>query len=380
MANRDNAEPIRILQLTHGLHFGGLERVVIDLSRRLNQDPRYEVQVCTVVLEGAQFKILKGEGIQVRHMGKKPGLDCSLFFKLARFFKAGRFDIVHAHGPVAYFHGACAAKLARVPAFVYTEHGRDWDQLSLRTLLSERLAASLTTRIVAVSAHARNCLMARERMPARKVEVILNGIDDSPFATARGEAIRKELRVAPDQPLVGFVSRLQPQKGPTYLIEAARLVVDRLPSARFVLTGDGEHRLQVEETIDRLGLRQSVVLTGWRSDIHDIISALDIFVLPSVWEGTPLVVLEAMAAGKPIVATEVGGVPAVLDNEQTALLVRPSDPAALAESIIRLLQDRALMARIGRQAREVFKQKYSLGTMFAGYERIYHQCLQGKIL
>jgi glycosyltransferase involved in cell wall biosynthesis len=201
-------------------------------------------------------------------------------------------------------------------------------------------------------------------------------VDLNRFAINEGESVRRSLGLRPRDIVVGTVGRLHPQKGQTYLLQAAPIIIKKEPNVRFVLIGDGESRNELEAQIRNAGLEKRFSLLGFRQDVHKILHAIDIFTLPSLYEGLPNVILEAMAAGKPVVATSVDGTKELVEHEKTGLLVSPGDPDGLAEAILRLIRNRKWARRMGREAREKIQKSYSIENQIRAFEELYESCLE----
>jgi glycosyltransferase involved in cell wall biosynthesis len=232
------------------------------------------------------------------------------------------------------------------------------------------VAARLADRIVCVCPSQQRSAAALAG-PARVV-VVANGIDrpGPPDAAAR-ERQRRELGVAPPHPAVGGGGRYSPQKGDVYFVGAARRVAARVPQARFVMVGAGEIQRPIARLVAASGVPERFVLAGPRDDVPDLLGALDVFVLPSLWEGLPYALLEAMAAGNAVVASAVGGVPDVIQDGTSGLLVPPGDPAALAAAMLKLLESEAQRAKMGRCAREVVATRYRIEDMLDRIAALY---------
>lgn len=361
----------RILQVAPSLIYGGLEGLVIDLAQRLHATPGFEVEVCLLKEEGERRHELPEVPVVV--MSKRPGKDLRLIIRLAGLIRRRGIDLVHAHGPMAYFHSAVAARLAGVPS-VYTEHGRDWQAIRPTVRWSELVASRLTSKVVAVSDDTRLQMQRCLKTGPAKTEVIVNGVEDISGATGLKGALG-----LPDSSLVvGFVGRISPEKGPLYLVEAAGRVLSQRPEARFVFIGEGESRTACEQRGRSLGIGASMLFTGYRTDARRLLPSLDVCVLPSLREGTPLALLEAMAASRPIVASCVGGIPEAVRHGESGLLVAPGDVAALAEAILGILADPSLATRLGRAARQQYEEKYSLEAMFQHYCQLYSSLISQR--
>jgi glycosyltransferase involved in cell wall biosynthesis len=277
-----------------------------------------------------------------------------------------RADVVHTHNPLPLIYGAPAARLVGARA-IHTKHGKNPGSRGLVVL--RQAAARLVHAFVAVSETTAE--QAREQRDARDVLVIPNGIRLDRYApdpVARAD-IRRELGLG-DAWVVGTVGRIDDNKNQAMLVRALTPVLGK--THRLVIVGDGPARAAVEAEIARLADPTSVILTGRRMDVPRLVHAFDVFALSSSTEGLPLVVPEAMAAGLPIVTTAVGGLPGVVDEGRTGLLV-PVDEAAMAAALNRLASDRSLAKRLGTRAREIALERYSSDRMVEAYLELYER-------
>jgi glycosyltransferase involved in cell wall biosynthesis len=237
-------------------------------------------------------------------------------------------------------------------------------------LLDREVVSRLSTVMIAVSDWDRRNIIDHERIPPHLIKVIHNGIVSPP---EHGPDARPGLGVAADAPLVGAVGRLYPEKGYDELIRAIALLKQRVPAIRCVILGDGPHQQSLQALIDQLGVGAEVRLIGRREDVPDVIRALDVAVLPSQREGSPLALMEYMAGAAPIVATAVGGVPEMVHDGVHAVLVAQNDTEQLAEGIERLLGDRALAERLGRAAQARQRAEYDLEVLVRRLEDMYFE-------
>ncbi len=216
--------------------------------------------------------------------------------------------------------------------------------------------------------------------PAAKTEVIHTGIELERFVPGHNrEPTRRALGYSPDAMVIGTVSRIaEERKGMTFFAEMAGLLAPRFPQARFLIVGDGPTRAALEEQITALGIAERVHITGWRTDIPDLLAAMDIFVMPALVEGGPTTVLEAMAMAKPTVSTRVGMVPEVMEHGRSGLIVEPGNAQALAEAVATLLTDESLRRRLGENAREVAKARFSVETMVERYLALFERARRGQ--
>jgi glycosyltransferase involved in cell wall biosynthesis len=239
----------------------------------------------------------------------------------------------------------------------------------------EKAVSGITDRYVCVSASEFDAASAAGIAPDAKFTVIENGIRMSDAGTPAGRAAAcRRLGLDPACRIVGSAGRFAAQKGLIYLVESAPPVLDCFPDSRFVLVGDGEERPRIERRLDELSLRRSFILPGRVEDAASLYQAFDVFVLPSLWESLPYSLIEAMAAGNAVVASNVGGVPEALDDG-AGVLVPPADAGALSEAIIRLLGNPASGKALGAAARQRAAARYSLDTMLSRTSSLYVSAL-----
>ena len=302
--------------------------------------------------------------------------DLRAFLSLVSFFKETRPDIVHTHGSKAGILGRFAAHTVSGCKVIHTVHSFPFfpgiSRLRLYLyLFLERVAARLTDRLVFVSEKQAQRAAALGIAAPGGWEVIRSGIDFDPIVPASGDKIRDELDIPAGTPIIGSVGRLFPQKAPELFLEAARSIRDTGRSVRFLYAGDGPLRSEMESLIDRYNMTDCFHLLGWRRDIPNIIDALDIFVISSRWEGVGRALTEALAQGKAVVATDVDGVPELVENSKTGLLVPPDDSVALASAIERLLEDRQLADEIGKNGRNRVREEFSADEMISRLMSLY---------
>jgi len=282
-------------------------------------------------------------------------------------------DIVHTHSSKAGFLGRLAARAAGVPHIVHTPHGHVFEgyfsPVATRAFtVLERLAARWTDRIITLSdEEARDHLRRGVGRPDQFV-TIPSGVELDVVSGA------SPTRLLAGGPIVGAVARLAPVKGLQYLIDAAPEILRRCPEARFLLVGDGEMRSVLQAQVHTLGLSDRIVFTGFREDIPALIAGMDVFVLPSINEGMGRVLVMAMALGKPIVATRVGGVAELLGDGEAGLLVPPRDPAALAEATTALLQDATRASPLAEAGRRR-APRYSAKAMLEALAKVYREVM-----
>lgn len=369
-------ERVNVLLLITELNVGGAERLLGQIAPRLSRQ-RYRVSVACLYGAGPVADDLRAAGVPVIDLGMRGKWDLRVIGRLLRLLREERVHILHAHLIHANLLGALVGRLARVPVVVATRHNVDiggaWREWANRWLRGWRDA------VVAVSDQVRWVEIERSGIDPARVILIRNGVPIEPFASPDPTAtdrLRRKWKIPPTSPVIGTLARFDEQKGHVVLLEAMARVLQRRPRARALLVGEGPLRQAVEQKAHALGLSHAVVLTGLRRDVPQVLALLDLFVLPSLWEGLPVSVLEAMAAGRPVVATRVGGVPEAVEHGVTGLLVPPRDPRALAAAIIRLLEDAELRRSMGRAGRERVEQQFSIAATVRRTEALYERLLR----
>ena len=365
---------LRLVHLVQGLDIGGLEQTVASLVLSLDPISFQSRVVCYDAL-GSLVPRLEQSGVEVRLLKRKPGVDLGYVARLASCLLRQHVDLLHLHNPTAFFYGALAGRLARVPAIVYTDHGRDLES-SQRNRLFHWLLSRMVDQVVAVSESARQQLVECEGVPAARVMVIHNGIDAERFARRdRRNEVRTSLGLRDGRPTIGVVARLDRVKNHALLLRAMTRIVECLPAAILLIIGDGPLRSELESLAIEFGVHEHVAFLGARDDVPDLLSALDLIVLPSVSEGLSLTLIEACAAGKAIVATDVGGNREVIEHGVNGLLVSSDDEEALASAAIGVLTDATRAATMGAAARRRSEAEFSLDTMVAQYVALYGHLL-----
>jgi len=310
----------------------------------------------------------------------RPILDAWALLVLWRLLRRERPALVHTHTSKAGVVGRLAAWLARVPVVIHTPHGHIFYGYygvvaSALIRLLERLLAKITDRIVTLTDRGAQEHVQYKIAGPQKFVTIHSGIDLAHFRSVQVDPAvkRKELGLPPDGAIVGTVGRLVPIKGLEWLLKAAPQVLAQFPQACFVIIGDGPLLGELRQLTSKLGIGLQVVFLGAREDVLECLAALDLFVLPSLNEGMGRVLLEAMAVGCPVVATRVGGIPDIVADGTTGLLVPPRDDRALAEAILTLLRDRSRRAAYGEAARRHVDGRFDVETMVRNIERLYDE-------
>ncbi|MFQ5804222.1 MAG: glycosyltransferase [Candidatus Methylomirabilales bacterium] len=347
---------------------GGAERMMVHLASSLG--PGYHSEAALIRdrwLGGA----LKDRGIPVTILGNNPQGSIATLRDLVRVIRKKRVAILHTHEFFMNTLGLMASRLTGVP-LVATVHERNYYPDRLRRRVAYRLVGRFAGQMVAVSEDLRRFLTERIGVCPDRIHVVANGVPVGEQPSPRGVAtLRKKLCLDQHTQVLGTVGRLHSKKGHKYLIDAVGPVIRRFPHAVFLAVGAGGLRDELESQARRLGVASHLRFLGHRDDVRDFLALCDLFVLPSLSEGMPLSLLEAMAAGVPAVATRIAGITDVVEDGKTGLLVPPADSRALAKGITTLLEDRMFARQMGEAGREVVACRFSLAGMVRAYQEIY---------
>jgi glycosyltransferase involved in cell wall biosynthesis len=361
---------IRLVQLTHDLRLGGLEQVVMTLCRTIDRD-QFDVSVLCLWGLGEFAEQLQRDGIQVQQVPESRQGDRKSFLKLAKVLREKRIDVLHTHNTAAFLDGAAAGFLARTPTIIHTDHARDFPD-RLRYMVAEHVASHLVYRVVGVSEHTTENLRRYERIPRRKLLTIPNGIDGARFRVpVDRQAMRRALGVPQDAVVLGMATRLTPQKDIETTLRALALVVNRAPNLFLLIAGTGPLENELRNLTAQLGLSEHVRFLGLRYDMPEVFATFDVYVSSSLWEGLPMAILEAMAAGCAVVATEVGGVATAVQHEHNGTLVAPGNAPALAQAVYEMVADVPRRQRFAKASADIFAQRFDAKVMARSYEALY---------
>jgi len=375
---------MKIALLIDHLGRGGAQRLLADLAAGLDRT-RFDPVVISLRSVGDMPRPLREGVVRLIELGGGKYQPAQIF-ALYRLFRREKPHLVHTHLTAARMAGVPAARLAGVGKIFIHEHsgGQAGFQDKIFRYPLDRWLAARADRILAVSCETARFCLEEKGYPSDKMDVLPNWIDPEPFRpdADRRVMIRARWGIAPDAPVIGSVGRLHAVKGQDFLVRAAPRILAKYPHARIVIVGEGEERESLLRTASRLGVAQALLLPGHAEDVEQVYSAFDLFVLPSLYETSSLVLLEAAAAGCPLIASNVGGIPEIVRHEETGLLVPPRQPRILAESVLRLLGDEVLRSRLkasaGRHLSREFDRERSLRTLEHYYREAQSQGLSAE--
>jgi glycosyltransferase involved in cell wall biosynthesis len=362
--------PQKVLFCVWALEGGGAERFLVELARRVPRE-RFEVKVVCLTRKGSFAPDLESAGVSVISLEKRIGLDPLILPRLIGLFRSERPAIVNTHLWTADLWARLAAVIARVPRIVVTEQNVDLWKGSVHRAI-DRVLFLATDLVICVSDEVR-AFYRELGVPESRMRVLPNAIDLAPFAAA---GPREPRPGEPDGFVFLCVGRLHPQKGHAVLLDAVRLLCDSGERRfRLLLAGEGPLRQDLAARAEALGVAEHVHFLGFRSDVPDLLQKCDVMILPSLYEGLPLAVLEAMAAARPVIATQVGGNAGVLEHGVHGLLVPPQDASALAAAMGRLLGDPSGARGMGERGRSRVAERYDIDRVAAETYALFEECI-----
>lgn len=375
---------INLLYIITKLELGGAQKQLLSLISHLDKTKfrlflftNKEGLLLSEVLPINELTIKKS-----RHLERSinPVKDWLALIEIYSFIRKNNIEIVHTHSSKAGILGRLAAKLAKTKVIVHTVHGWGFNDYQLKIkrlwfIWLERVTANFTDKLIVVSNYDQQIGLNNYIGAKSKYKLIRYGIDYSKFNSKRGN-LRAELGIKINDLVVGMVACLKPQKCPQDFIKLAFLVNKELSGIKFILVGEGILRKKTEKLIVGLNLQKQFILTGWRRDIPGILSAIDIFVLTSLWEGLPIAVLEAMASSKAVISTHTGGVGEVIVNAKSGFLVPRHDMKMMSQRLVFLLKNEALRGQIGKEAKNSLGNVYCVQNMIRDTENLYHSLIE----
>jgi len=378
-ANANERGKIHVLSLQTGSVIGGSELMAFSLLSRIDRN-KFDVTVCFSWTEGPVSEMYRQEGIEVFHLGHRPTY--RVIWRLWKLLSRRHFDIIDIYGLRINIIGRILGWLTGHRVIITSQRSVD-DWRRFWHVWLDRLTSHWVTLYIANCHAAARRLQEREKLPPSRIKVIQNGIDITPFAQAQAGLVRRELAIEPNRAVITCVANFKEVKGHRILIDAIAALYAQNPDFCLWLVGDGPLRPEIEHQIRELGLENAVMFLGQRSDVPHILVDTDIFALASLWEGMPGVILEAMAARLPVVATSVGGIPEMVVHGQTGYLVPPRDSGALATSLARLLEDEESRLEMGeagyRRVRSHFSLDAKVRELENVYEELYHASRNGVV-
>lgn len=377
VSSRAAGRRLRVLTLVdRPVEGGGGEQLARTVAIKL--DPaRFDRVLCaTRPTSAATLASIEDAGVRVLELDRRSRTALADWLPLVAFLRNERVDVLHTHKFGSNLWGTVLGRLAGVPVVVAHEHTWSFEGQRMRRLLDREVIARAADVIVSVSREDRRRMIEIEHIDPDRIRLVPNGIP--PIGLANGAPVRAELGIPDAAPVIGAVASLRPQKSLHLLVESAAMLTTDIPDLRVLIAGDGPDEGRIRSLVTSLGLEDTVLLLGHRQDIPCVLGALDVAVCSSDWEGSPLAVIEYMAAARPVVATRVGGVPDLIEHGAHGLLVERGDVQGLAGAIATLLRDADLREAMGARARRRQRLEFGIDRMVDRIQLLYEELFRAN--
>ena len=362
---------INLLHVTFDMHIGGAEQVIRNLVEATDKTVFNASILCIESPVGPIGKILSEEGIQVDSLSRKQGFDIQLIFSIRKYILQNNIDVLHCHQYTPWVYGVFASIFTGAKV-VFTEHGRFYpDRTSWKRKFINPFLARMTDHITAISKATKQALIDYEYIPESKIEVIYNGIAEPECDNKTTQLLKEKLAITEDTLVLGTISRLDPIKNHRLLVSAFARIQQKFSNAVLLIVGDGELRSTLEKMVVKLGVADKVIFTGFQTHPLPYLQLMDIFLLPSLSEGTAMTLLEAMSLSKPCIVTDVGGNPEIIEHRLNGLVTRSNDEDMLVGACELLLEDSKLRKELGTEGRKQFDKRFTVQHMQKQYQEIY---------
>jgi glycosyltransferase involved in cell wall biosynthesis len=369
----ENKNKIHILQIVNSLEIGGLEKVVIHLVNNNPAESDIRFSIACLELKGALSFNVK-PGISIYELDKNNYTYLHIIWKLTRLIIQTKVRIIHCHNYAPLFFGSIVKilLLGRIK-LVYTEHNQIYS-ITPRHYRIFRYLIRFADKTICVSKDLQDYFYKKEI--DRNAVVVWNGIPFPQVDQEKQIKLYREFHSKPETIIVGTAVVMSEQKGLIYLINAAADLIRKYSNIKFLMIGDGPLKNQLMDEADNLNIQDNFNFIGYKKDIANYLGVLDIFVLPSLWEGFSIVLLEASALGLPIIATDVGGNSEIIQDNHNGMIIQSKDIPSLIKAIETLYLDAGLRQKLSLNAKSSFKEKFTIDSMVNGYKVIYHQCIK----
>jgi glycosyltransferase involved in cell wall biosynthesis len=366
---------IRVLHVTYDMRIGGTEQVIKNLIQG-SELTLFDMSIlCIESPLGPFADDLLAQGIEITALNRQPGFDTQLIRQIRQHIKLKQVDILHCHQYTPYIYGLFASLLTPTKV-VFTEHGRFYpDSSSWKRKLINPCLHMFTKATTAISAATKQALIEYENINGNGIEVVYNGIFGLQADAGKSDELANTLGLNKNTLCIGTVARLDPIKNHTMMLRAFKRVLDTGLNCKLMLVGDGEQMPILLNLIESLQISEQVILTGYEPKPQNHLALMDIYLLPSLSEGTSMTLLEAMSLGKPCIVTHAGGNPEIVLNDETGLVTPNDDEAAYAHAIITLAKNVELQTQYGQAAKKRFEEIFSIPNMVKAYQTIYLNCV-----
>lgn len=367
----------KILHVTFDMEMGGAEQVIRQLVENGDIESFELSVVCLDSKIGVVGKELQKQDFNIFSFSRQPGIDTTLISQVRTYIQDHRIDILHCHQYTPYVYGLLAS-FGTSAKVIFTEHGRFYpDRIRWKRYLLNPILSLFTDVIVCISQATADALVKYENFPRRKVGVVYNGIKSTKHKFSQQDkfALIKKLGLSDTDIILGTISRLDPIKNQKMMINAFALVVKQSPNVKLVLIGDGSIRTELEQHAQNIGVYEKIIFTGFIVNPQSYFCLIDVFLLPSLSEGTSMTLLEAMAFSIPCVVTDVGGNPEIVLHEETGLVVPNNDAEGLAIAILSIINSKKLSESLGKKGCNRYQSFFTVEAMVIAYQSLYRQLI-----
>jgi glycosyltransferase involved in cell wall biosynthesis len=372
----------RILEFATYAGIGGTQTMLLEFLRHASGD-KYVFYVCVLLDHDRLNEEVSKLGINNTSLNMRGYWDLVAWWKFYQFAKHKRIDLIRTYGLKAHIIGRIVGKLLKIPVNISSVRNTDSWRRWYHALL-DYLTSGFTDLYISNSEAGRLATHRRERIPLSKIITIPNGIDLANYApylscmSEISETYKQQFGLLPDTPVIGIVASLRKQKGHKTIVDALPQIQQTIPEVRCLFVGEDWLHGEIHRYVREKHLEQVVIFTGFRTDIPELLTMFDLFLLPSLWEGIPRALLEAIAMQKPVIVTAVGGIPEIVESEKTGVFVPPEDPKALAQATTYLLSNPEIATKMGQEGYRRIQQFFSLDSVVAKTEGVYDQLLKEK--
>ena len=362
---------VKILHLTFDMHIGGTEQVIKNLIEGSN-DKQFQMSIfCIEEPIGPFGQMLQEKCISIDSTQRREGFDMKLIKTIRQHLKKHRIDVLHCHQYTPWVYGTLAA-LGTKTRIIFTEHGRFYpDRTSWKRKIINPLPTLFTAKITAISKATKQALVDFEYIPECKIEVIYNGIHAVKVAKEKTKALKTELGIDDSMAIIGTIARLDSIKNHPMMFQAFKQVQQKHPNTKLILVGDGEERQSLEKIANKLNLTDHIIFTGYIAKPEHYLDCMDVFLLPSLSEGTSMTLLEAMSLSKPCVVTDAGGNPEIIQHNVNGYVTENNNASAFAEAILDLINKPAVNKKMSEESGKRYEELFSSNIMSKKYLKLY---------
>lgn len=370
---------IKVLHLTYDMRIGGTEMVIKNLIDGADKT-LFEMSVlCIESPLGPFSEDLIADGIKFHELNRQPGFDKTLIKNIRKIIKLENIDVIHCHQYTPWVYGVIAAMLTKTKV-IFTEHGRFYpDSSSWKRKLVNPILNMFTSQVTAISQATKQALVDYENFPKDDIEVIYNGIKGLEHPSKEElSTLRAELGLTEQDRCIGTISRFDPIKNHLMMLNAFKQCLDKTPSLKLLIVGDGEMRPQIEAEIKKLSIEKQVILTGYQTHPQKYLALMEIFLLSSFSEGTSMTLLEAMSLGKPCVVTDAGGNREVIANGENGIVTTNDNAVEFSQAILKLMSNKVLFNQYGAASQVRFRRFFDESVMVVRFSDIYQKYQKRK--